>query len=35
MTVRLSPRARLVAHAVMNLSLVVAVLLAAAANYQG
>jgi hypothetical protein len=33
--VQVSPRARLVVQAVLNLGLVVAVLLAAAANFQG
>jgi hypothetical protein len=33
--VRISPRVRLAAHAALNLSVVLVVLLAAAANYQG
>jgi hypothetical protein len=33
--VRISPSVRMVAQAVLNLSLVLAVLLAAAANFQG
>ena len=33
--VQVSPRARLFAQAVLNLGLVIAVLLAAAANFQG
>jgi len=35
MTVRNSPRVRTFAHAAMNLGLVVAMLLTAAANFQG
>jgi hypothetical protein len=33
--VQVSPRVRLLAHAAINLGLIVAVLLAATANYQG